>query len=140
MLAEHARAFQRDGGAAAVIIGAGGVNLVIEHLARSERIVVAGDEVNAARVLRIVATHYRVHIGQLSRLLDSLAGRRSKRIQLDLKAAATRGRVTFELAANPFARCDHAFAGCGEFLVVAADRVAVPEADQLLNGLPNLLR
>ena len=80
MLAEHTSTLQADGGAAAVIVGAGrGIGRVVGIAVA--RVVVSGDEHDAAGIGRIGAAQHSINIGDCRglgyarrRLLNELVG------------------------------------------------------------------
>ena len=108
-LAEDAGALQADGGAAAIVVGAGRGAVDIESV-RVARVVVARDQDNPLRGFRIGSFQHRIDIGQYGGIGDARPGRFSKCVGFHLKAAAAIPRVALELALDPFARGPDALA------------------------------
>ena len=133
--AEDARAFQRYRGAAGVVVGAGGGIGSVEVVAVA-RIVVAGDQKNSLRLLRIAATEHCIDVGNLRRLANALLRRLDKGIELDFQAAAALLRVALEFALEPIAGRGNAVTARSRLL--HRERAAGAEAHQLFDGGANV--
>ncbi len=138
-LAEDAGAFQADGGAAGVVVGAGSDTVGVQGIAVT-RIVVAGDQHDAFGTLRIGALEDRINIGDDRGLRDPLRGVFGEAVGLDFEAAPAGARVAFEFALDPFPRRADAVAGLDRVGILGGEREAGLEADQLFDVGLNPLR
>ena len=138
-LAEDAGAFQADGGAAGVVVGAGSDAACVEGIAVA-RIVVAGDQHDAFGTLRIGALQDRINIGDDRGLRNPLRGVFGEAVGLDFEAAAAGARVAFEFGLDPFPRRADAVAGLDRIRVLRREREAGLKAHQLFDVGLNPLR
>src|SRR5207237_8541504 len=74
------------------------------------------------------------------RLNNALPGGLDESVRLDLEAAAASLRVALEFGLDPLPRRDDALAFCRERCIVDRKRMTRAEADQLLDGLLDVLR
>src|SRR5205823_2068111 len=132
---EHTRTFQRDGGAAGVIVGAGSWIGGIEIVAVAG-IVVAGHQNYALGLLRISAAQNGVDVGYLGRLGNAFGRRLDESIELHFEAATTGARIALELAFDPLAGGGNAVAALRG--LVHGERAAVAKAHQSGDGMLNL--
>ena len=102
-LAQNPRAFQADGGSAAVIVRARSVAFRIERIAVA-RIIVPGHQHDALRVLRIRAFEHRINIGDFGGLGNAVRGRFGEGIGLHFQTAAAVFRVALEFRLEPLPR------------------------------------
>ena len=100
-LAQHPRAFQAHGGAAAIVIGAGRIATAIKRAAVS-RIVMSGHQHNAAWIA--CPLENRVNIGDHGRLWNASASFFGEAVGFHFQAAATLFRITLELGLDPIPR------------------------------------
>ena len=138
-LAEDAGAFQADGGAAGIVVGAGSDAAGVEGVAVA-RIVVAGDQHDAFGIFRIGALQDRINIGDYGGLRNPVGGIFGEAVGLDLEATAASARVAFEFGLDPLPRRADAVAGLDRIRVLGREREAGLETDQLLDVGLNPLR
>src|SRR5262249_13113282 len=129
---ENARAFEADGGAAGVIVGAGGVVFYVEVVAVAG-VIVSGNEHDAFGALGIGAAQDGVDIADGSGLLDAFGGRLGVGFDFDFEAAAAVFGVALQLGADPLARGTDAATGRDGSGVLCRKCGAGSEADQFLD-------
>ena len=133
-LAQNSGTFQADGGAAAIIVGAGSGIGAIEVIAVAG-VVVAGDEHDTAGLRRVGATQNRTNISEFSGILDAFAGRLGEGVGFNLKAAAAIFGIALELGFNPVAGCANALACFDGFFVLRGKGGSIAKAHQFVDGL-----
>jgi hypothetical protein len=138
---EDAGAFEADGNAAGIVVGAGGF-VVGVSVGAVAGIVMAGDK-NHARGLRWVASaHHSVDVGEGRGLGDAGigagSGRLGERIAMDFEASITSGGEFFELGFDPVRGSGDASAWRQVF-IQRRESAAIMERDEGGNRMLNLL-
>src|SRR5690348_3068276 len=103
----------------------------------------AGDQVNALRLCGVTAAQDGVHVLNFGRLVDSVLrafGLLNEGVSLHFKAAAAGSGVTLEFGPDPVAGGNYAGGGIRSSRIVDGERVSRAKANQLLDGLLDLLR
>ena len=138
-LAQNAGTLQAHRRAAAIVVRSRRRVGPVKSIAVA-RVVMAGHQHDAIRLLRVGSAQHRINIGDFRRFWDTLARLLGESVSFHLQTATAVFRIALKLRFDPLPRRADSLARFDGFLVLRGNRGPVLEADQLLDRLPDVVR